>query len=397
MVRVSSSSSGRGDTSSGSGLSVWDLAVVEARGKRQERAQNATQHSGDSDKAPREATLIFVGPRSAGKTTLLQRFLDREEVPRHTLALEYTYGRKTGRTLVKDVCHLWEVGGSGEGLNRGGGATHPLLSPPLTPRSLPSLTVVLLVDLSRPRALWKNLMTTLRQVKEAVNKAVERSPGAKERLEALAALRVTSAVTKGPILEGDSVGDGGDDGDDGRGEVDPFPVPLVLMGGKYDIFQDFQPEEKKLICRALRYVAHTNGATLQFFSAKDPGLVKKAKELLGHFAFGTAESRSLSQDYNKPLIIPAGSDSLEAICQGEKHDLQSWGRALETRYVPEEGEEDGEREGGGGGGIPEDPARDPTYAEHDVDNLRAQKDEELERIRREVGRSSTRWAELDLP
>lgn len=44
--------------------------------------------------------LGVVWPPLQGKTTLLQRFLDREEPPRTTLALEYTYGRKSGKTLV---------------------------------------------------------------------------------------------------------------------------------------------------------------------------------------------------------------------------------------------------------------------------------------------------------
>ena len=39
--------------------------------------------------------------------------------------------------------------------------------------------------------------------------------------------------------------------------------------------KDFEPEKKKLICRTLRFIAHLHGATLQFYSAKDPGLVKK--------------------------------------------------------------------------------------------------------------------------
>jgi len=50
--------------------------------------------------------------------------------------------------------------------------------------------------------------------------------------------------------------------------------------------QDFDSEKKKVVCRCLRYVAHTLGATLQFYSLKDSGLVKKAKDLLNHHGFG---------------------------------------------------------------------------------------------------------------
>ena len=41
-----------------------------------------------------------------------------------------------------------------------------------------------------------------------------------------------------------------------------MPVPLAILGTKYDIFQDFEPEKKKVICKTLRFVAHTNGASL---------------------------------------------------------------------------------------------------------------------------------------
>ena len=34
-----------------------------------------------------------IGSKGVGKTTLVHRFLEREEAPRQTLALEYTFGR----------------------------------------------------------------------------------------------------------------------------------------------------------------------------------------------------------------------------------------------------------------------------------------------------------------
>ncbi|XP_042879957.1 cytoplasmic dynein 2 light intermediate chain 1-like [Penaeus japonicus] len=355
--------SGRGvaatPPSSGAGLSVWDAAVAEARRRR------ADPNHADGEKAPREATLLVVGTRGAGKTTLLQRFLDREEPPRTTLALEYTYGRKSGKTLVKDVGHLWELGG--------GSLFTSLLATSLTQRCLPQLTVVLMLDLSRPETIWTDLEKLLATLQEEIRKVVAETPGLMEQLEEAAAKR--------------RVPDHQD-----QDMITPFPVPLVIVGGKYDLFQEMEPEGKKVICRALRFAAHTYGASLQFFSARDPGLIKKAKELLSHFAFGTVESKSVAQDYNKPLIIPAGSDNLGAI-SGTMDDnhvmtLDAWRHTFTARF-PQEHEEKSSV-------LPEDPGRDSNYREPDIDNLRAQKDEELERIRREVGRSSARWADLDL-
>nr|XP_045589452.1 cytoplasmic dynein 2 light intermediate chain 1-like isoform X2 [Procambarus clarkii] len=309
------------ESGGGSNLSVWEVAVTEARRRRTE-ATNL-----ELDKVPRETTLLIVGTRSA----------------------------------VKDVCHLWELGG--------GALFTPLLATPLTARAMARLTLLVVVDLSRPDTIWSDLETLLSSLKAQVNKTVESVSGLKESLQEEAKKRIQSHHEEGK-------------------EVKPFLVPLVIIGGKYDIFKDLEPEGKKLICRALRYVAHTHGASLHFFSAKDAGLIKKSMELLSHYAFGTTESRSLAQDYNQPLIIPAGTDSLATINMNDDLNLDKWKHIYTTRF-PQESEERSSV-------LPEDPGRDPTYAEPDVDNLRTQKDEELERIRREVGRNSARWAELEL-
>ena len=44
--------------------------------------------------------------------------------------------------------------------------------------------------------------------------------------------------------------------------LDPLPIPLAIVGTRYDTFQDFDPEKKKIICKTLRFIAHTNGASL---------------------------------------------------------------------------------------------------------------------------------------
>ena len=44
----------------------------------------------------------------------------------------------------------------------------------------------------------------------------------------------------------------------------------------------------------------------------------------------------------------------------------------------------------------EDPARDPMFREAEVDMLRTQKDEDLERYRREVERRGRSWNDIDI-
>ncbi|KAJ8308792.1 hypothetical protein KUTeg_013666 [Tegillarca granosa] len=54
--------------------------------------------------------------------------------------------------------------------------------------------------------------------------------------------------------------------------MDPFLIPLIIVGGKADIFQDFDSEKRKIICKTLRFVAHVNGAALQ--NITNPAMVE---------------------------------------------------------------------------------------------------------------------------
>ena len=60
--------------------------------------------------------------------------------------------------------------------------------------------------------------------------------------------------------------------------LDPLPIPLAIVGTRYDTFQDFDPEKKKIICKTLRFIAHTNGASLHVSYTCD----KVFMGLLGH-------------------------------------------------------------------------------------------------------------------
>ena len=72
---------------------IWDLAIEQSKEKR----ANVLTDQKSSD----ERSLLILGSRSVGKTTLIHRFLDSQDSPKPTLALEYTFGRKTNNNLAK--------------------------------------------------------------------------------------------------------------------------------------------------------------------------------------------------------------------------------------------------------------------------------------------------------
>lgn len=334
---------------------LWDVAIDQA------------QETDDGPKSE-DAALFFIGSKNSGKTSIILRFLDRDEAPKPTVALEYTFGRRAkGHNIAKDVGHIWELGG-GTWLSK-------LMEVPLNPDTLQHTTLAIVVDLSKPSEIWFTLETLLAAAKARVENILtemkQEYPGLKEKLCKKAWERV------------------GEEHSD-KAMIDPFLIPLIIIGGKYDVFQDFDSEKRKVICKTLRFIAHTNGATLQFCGLKQEQLVMRMRGLISHHLFGTTMGKSLQVDHNKPLMVAAGHDSLQQIGTPPlseqdigrvqaKNPMQLWKHAF-TGFFPQDDISNP--------ALVDDPSKDPQYQEAAIDSLRSQKDEELERYRRLCERRS---------
>ncbi|KAK2158860.1 hypothetical protein LSH36_162g01004 [Paralvinella palmiformis] len=218
--------------------SLWDLALLQANSAEEEELKGE------------ESTVVFFGSKNAGKTSIILRFLDREETPKPTTGLEYTFGRRAkGANLAKDVGHIWELGG-GTWLSR-------LIDVPLNPNTIKHTAMILVLDLSKPSELWFTLekfLTIIRsRVDAVINETRMQQPDIKEQLKRQTWQRIGEEHVDKDL-------------------IDPLLIPLVIVGTKYDIFQEFDPEKRKVICKTLRFVAHTYGAHLQNIS--DPSLVE---------------------------------------------------------------------------------------------------------------------------
>uniref|UniRef100_A0A7N5KLZ6 Dynein cytoplasmic 2 light intermediate chain 1 n=1 Tax=Ailuropoda melanoleuca TaxID=9646 RepID=A0A7N5KLZ6_AILME len=84
---------------------LWEIAKAEV--------ENRGISGGEGDGLEiGEKSVFFIGSKNGGKTTIILRCLDRDEPPKPTLALEYTYGRRArGHNRPKDIAHFWELGG----------------------------------------------------------------------------------------------------------------------------------------------------------------------------------------------------------------------------------------------------------------------------------------------
>lgn len=340
---------------------LWDIAKAEV-------AARAGPGDGDSG----EKSVLFLGSKGGGKTTIILRCLDRDEPPKPTLALEYTYGRRAkGHSHPKDIAHLWELGA--------GTSLLDLIGVPITCDSLRTFSVVLVLDLSRPDELWPTMESLLRATRSHVDKVLLRLA----KTDAGAATELRRTVWSG--LRKDHPD---------RELIDPFPIPLVIIGTKYDLFQDFDSEKRKAICKILRFVAHYHGASLMFTSKSEAQLLR-IRGVINQLAFGVDKSKSICVDQNKPLFVTAGLDSLSQIGSppvsdvdlGQLHaqsPLDLWKKVCDRLFPPKSTSTLRDIR---------DPAKDPQYAEGDVDEMRLQKDQELEQYKRS---SSKSWKQIEL-
>uniref|UniRef100_A0A1B6D0W5 Cytoplasmic dynein 2 light intermediate chain 1 n=1 Tax=Clastoptera arizonana TaxID=38151 RepID=A0A1B6D0W5_9HEMI len=243
--------------------------------------------------------------------------------PKKTLALEYTFARRSGKSLKKDVCHIWELGT----LNS------TLLASTRTLTKSSKTTLVLMLDLSDLGNVWSVMENLLNTLKSTIQATHDQSSGQDALLKRI-----------------------------------PNDHPI------------FEPEKKRVVCRCLRFVAHRLCATLAFYSSKDASLVKRLRDLLSHHAFGTPPVKTISQDYSKPLMVTSGSDlfdSIEGVASASTWTLEKVKHLFTSHFTQESSKAQT---------LLEDPAKDPNFREPTIDALRRQKDEELERYCLEVQR-----------
>ncbi|XP_071250414.1 cytoplasmic dynein 2 light intermediate chain 1 isoform X3 [Salvelinus alpinus] len=328
---------------------LWELASAEVQSR--EDGTGREEDGGVDPGSLNERTVFFIGNKAGGKTTILLRCLDRDEPPKPTLALEYTFGRRArGHNTPKDIAHLWELGG--------GTSLSDLVQIPITAQNVRSLSVVLVLDLSKPNALWGTMERLLQTTRTQVEKACSKP---QRTLESKAGSKQQAQNRPLMVLPKDHPD---------RELINPFPVPLLIIGSKFDIFQ--------------------------FTSSKSESLMSKTKSLFTQLGFGTEKGKSMSSDLSKPLIIPAGMDSLSQIGSPPttdvdigtlhaKNPLDLWKKVFEVVFPPEN-TSDHHRE-------LKDPAKDPQYSEPQIDSMRAQKDTELDQYRRNASKS---WKGLEL-
>lgn len=251
--------------------------------------------------------------------------------------------------------------------------SNQLIDVPVRSHGIENFTALIMLNLSQPSALLTDLESALKGLKQSFS----------NNHTDLELKKVRSKMMDENLKYGEHPD---------INTLEIMPCPIVIVGGMFDIFQDFgnthcyqaskeipnssrpfsDPEIKKHVCRFLRSVAHTLGAALIFYSTKNSALSKILRDQLSNSAFGSPQNpiRMHKTDYNEPIIIEKLSDSWEQIGvlpSNSERIAITFSSQIQQQNKSDEKEIS-------------DPSKDPNFSETIIDELRSRKDEELFRL-----------------
>lgn len=371
---------------------IEEKAVESYNASRSTASDDSSAPSSSSSAAPpREATLLYIGPRSAGKSTLVNAYMykDRlDEVPKATHALDYKYTRSSIKDALgvgeeKSVSHFWELGG--------GRSLTNLLDIPLTPNTIQDAMVVLAIDLSTPRIsrLVEDVSFFLTLVKNRCDAifAQLKSKGQGSLVSSL------QSAARRRFGEGHA--------DLSRG-VDLLPIPVLICAHKFDmVAKTLEPEPLRILSRTLRALAHASGTSLLYTSrAHKDTLLKAYRARITAFVMASSTGSAGAQaapkapapnfDHTQFIAVSAGQDSFASIGEppgnaSGKTPQAAWAAAFAKSFAPDaagaaqlaqEDKEDVASQG--------DAAAASLDAEKLVDAANAARQEDLKRMAREL-------------
>lgn len=318
-----------------------------------------------------DVTMLFCGSKRSGKTTLIDRWMNptkEESQPKPTVALDYKFARyASDNSTTKALAHLYELGGDEN--------NDDLAAIPVSACTVSNLVLAIVVDLSEPHSVLATLekwitLLNVQTVKSLETLSRESQVGA-QRVESIRAARQEQYIEHPDV-----------------NVIRPIPVQTVIFGSKWDLFaSDTDPEKRKAICRALRYFAHVNGASLVFTSSKDKASMNNARSIIRQLLFGVTVKGGVPEQFDpsKPLCIQAGKEFMPNIGapQGGYPTDSGWRDLINDLFPdPHRLNKDGKKSDAGL--VAEELQK---YPESSIDGMVEQRLEELQQYRRQVERN----------
>ncbi|CEL95911.1 unnamed protein product [Vitrella brassicaformis CCMP3155] len=262
------------------------------------------QRSSLQEQKSSDVTVVVCGRKRSGKTSLVDRFInqhkDPSQAPNATVGIDYKYARQPDpNSNRKTVAHFFDIGGDER--------LEALVSCPLSGSSIEGCVLVVVVDMAKPHSAFGTLQHYLKLIQGEVERC---------RLERVAA----------------------------GGAVETPGVHTIVCLAKWDLFADaHEPERRKWLCRALRYlcVSAAPPAGLVSTSVRDKTSIMTFRSMLKHCALSGPAIRAsaVQREPMRPLCIPSGTDSLDAIGpppNAATHSAPQWERVANEYFPPSE-------------------------------------------------------------
>jgi len=338
-------------------------------------ADGSSGSTGTKASQSKETFVLFVGDKQCGKSTAVNMFLNptKDEKPKPTVALEYTFGRKSNASgSAKDVAHIWELGG--------GQKLSDLIKVPMSTERIERFHIIVCVSLEKPNQAIDSLKGWIDIVRSHAADCVDELRRTRVGSKTAARMAEKRKVPFASHAE--------------MHQMDICPVPLTVVCTKYDKFANQDPLKRKVLLSALRYIAFSNGASIYCVSRPDKTLQQYFRGVMGSYCFGGSLRKGHQLDSAKPLVVNFGMDSLKQIglppgasaADFEDGNINSLGRvrfskwkaAVEERYPKNTLEDEMDA-------IVSD-FDNQEFQEEKIDAARVEKDHELAQYKHEAER-----------
>lgn len=204
-----------------------------------------------------ECHVVVAGPKQAGKSTIIQRIMKKtdEKAPKSCVAVDYSFGKRQSSSGAGQLAHFWEVCPE-EPLA-------DLVRVVADPSSFRKIVPVVVVDLSRPTDVFSTGMQSLERLKKKLSPYVRKFA---------AEIAEWTVAEFGVALPTSAVG-----------------LPAVIVANKYDMFENKEAEERRIMSRALRFLALHYGCSL-VYSSTESTAASRFRQFLNSHIFGSGEA-----------------------------------------------------------------------------------------------------------
>lgn len=326
-----------------------------------------------------DLTILVVGSKGSGKSTVINRVLGSSTKTKPTTALEYSFGKRDDRNTTQ-IAHFWELAQGAE--------LSQLSDVVVTPENVHTVVAVVVVDCHDVSSMFESSTYWLKRIDRRAQEIFQK-------------MKAKGSQTPDKMLSRGQRAVGEDHPDISRMRLSG--IPTVVVCNRLDIFKG-DSTRLKLMAKTMRHVAHLFGAHL-VFTSEQPADVSKLRAVMNHLVFQVPyDPRVIGVDPERGSVVaspdkdsfrdigdPYASNMADFTSTGDA-ELDRWKAAMDEMFPPAKKSDTK---------MAEDPFLKKLYdtadgfGEPTIDSMRKQKDEELEQYRRNLSKKTEKKSEKE--